>query len=77
MLKPTMKTLSSKQGEKMQLARAHNDGFSAACRAMRQVFSGGEHKAIREIINAVEHTQGEHSLVRQLHSELRAKAKKA
>jgi hypothetical protein len=76
-MKPTMKptTLTPKQWEKMQLARAHNDGFNAACKAMRQVFSAVEHKAVREIINAVEHTQGEPSIMRRLRSELRAKAR--
>ena len=76
-MKLTVKKLTPKQRKKMQLARAHNDGFDAACKAMRQVFSAVEYKAIREVINAVDHTRGEPSMVRLLRSELRAKARKA
>lgn len=73
-MKPTMKriTLTPKQWEKMQLANARHDGFLAACKAMRRVFSDPEHKAI---INAVDHVQGDPRIVRLLRSELRAKAK--
>jgi hypothetical protein len=77
-MKLTVKTLTPKQGEKMQIANAWNDGFLAACKAMRQVFSAPEHKGIRKIINAVNHTQGDPSLMRMLRNELRAKkARKA
>jgi hypothetical protein len=78
-MKPTMKTeaFSPKQWEKMQLANARHDGFLAVCDAMRRVFSAPEHRSIREIINAVDHAQGDPSIVRLLRSELRSKTRKA
>jgi hypothetical protein len=76
-MKLTTKTLTKKQWEKMLVDEARHDGFVAACDAMRRVFSAPEHKVIRDIINAVDHTQGDPSTMRRLRSELRAKAKKA
>jgi hypothetical protein len=43
---------------------------------MRKVYSAAEHKEIRRVINAVDHTQSEPSMVRQLRRELHAKARK-
>jgi hypothetical protein len=75
-MKVTTKTLTPKQREKMKIANARHDGFLAACEAMRRIFSAPEHKAIRKIIDAVDHTQGDPSMVRLLRSELRVKARK-
>jgi len=76
-MKPIMKTktLSPKQWEKLQLANARYDGFNAALKAMRSVFSAAEHHHIRDVIKAVDHTRGDPSIMRLLRSELRAKAR--
>jgi hypothetical protein len=69
-------TLTPKQAEKMRVRNAYHDGFLAACEAMRKVYSAAEHKEIRQVIDAVDHTQGEPSIMRQLRRELGLKAKK-
>jgi hypothetical protein len=67
------RTLTAKQMQKMLVARARHEGFLAACEAMRRVYSAPEHKEIRQVIDAVDHTHGDPSTVRLLRSELRAK----
>jgi hypothetical protein len=74
-MKLTTKTLTPQQWEKMQIINAYHDGFLAACEAMRKVYSAAEHKEIRRVIDAVDHTQGEPSMVRQLRREMKAKGK--
>jgi hypothetical protein len=64
-------TLTPKQAEKMLVRDAYHDGFRAACEAMRKVYSAAEHKEIRRVIDAVDHTQGDPFMVRVLRSELR------
>jgi hypothetical protein len=73
----TTKTLSAKQLQKMQLAGAYHDGFSAACDALLNVFNAAEHKAIRDIISTVDHTQGDPRMVRILRRELRVESEPA
>ena len=73
-MKILTKTVSAKHLQKMQISSAYHDGFSAACDAMLKVFSAAEHAAIRDIVSAVDHVQGDPRMVRLLRRELRAGA---
>jgi hypothetical protein len=73
-------TLTQKQWEKQLVQHARHDGFLAACSVMKRLFSAPEHKAIRDIIDGVDHTQGDPSAMRMLRRmvlELKAKGRQA
>lgn len=72
-MKFSTKRYTPKQWQKKQLADARYDGFKAACKAVRRVFGARQHKAIRDVVHAVEHVQGDRASMRLFRSKLRLK----